>query len=59
MRSAVAGTGVPVVTGVDCGHVPPQLSLVNGAPAELTLAADGRATLRQQLIDLESFDVYA
>ena len=50
VRSALAGTGVPVVTGVDCGHVPPQLSLVNGARAELTLAPDGRATLRQQLI---------
>ena len=47
-RSALGDLGVPVVLDVDCGHVPPQLSLVNGALAEVVV--DGREqTLRQTL----------
>jgi muramoyltetrapeptide carboxypeptidase len=46
VRSALAGTGVPVVADVDCGHVPPQLALVNGAVAELELEAHVRLVQR-------------
>lgn len=35
VRHALGDLGVPVVLDVDCGHVPPQLVLVNGALAEL------------------------
>jgi len=28
---------VPVIMDVDCGHVPPQLALLNGAVTELTI----------------------
>ena len=46
VRSALDGLDVPVVLDVDCGHVAPQLSLVNGALAELEM--DGaRARLTQ------------
>lgn len=45
-RDAVARVlgdlGVPVVLDVDCGHVPPQLTLVNGAVAELVVDGDTR-----------------
>ena len=37
VRSAMAGLDVPVVLDVDCGHVPPQLALVNGAYAEVVV----------------------
>jgi muramoyltetrapeptide carboxypeptidase LdcA involved in peptidoglycan recycling len=49
VRSALDGLGVPAVLDVDCGHVPPQLSLVNGALAELTVDA-AAARLTQRLI---------
>ena len=45
--SALAGLDVPVVLDVDCGHVPPHLSLVNGALAELTVSASGSALVQQ------------
>jgi muramoyltetrapeptide carboxypeptidase LdcA involved in peptidoglycan recycling len=32
---ALGGLGVPLVADVECGHVPPHLSLVNEALAEL------------------------
>ena len=46
VRSALAGTDVPVVAGFDCGHVPPQLALVNGAPAELEVGERVRLVQR-------------
>jgi len=46
VRSALAGLGVPIVAGVDCGHVPPQLALVNGAPAELEVGERTRLVQR-------------
>lgn len=49
VRSALGDLGVPVVLDVDCGHVPPQLALVNGALAEVVV--DGREqSLRQVLV---------
>ena len=39
VTSALAGLDLPVVLDVDCGHVPPYLSLVNGALAELVVTA--------------------
>lgn len=38
---ALGGLGVPIVADVDCGHVPPHLSLVVGALARLTGGPDG------------------
>ncbi|AEE44778.1 S66 family peptidase [Cellulomonas fimi] len=35
-RHALGDLGVPVLADVDCGHVPPHLSLVNGALATVT-----------------------
>lgn len=43
---SLGGLGIPVVCGVDVGHVPPQGVLVNGALAELLF--DGRAGLLVQ-----------
>ena len=50
VRSALAGLDVPVVTGVDCGHPPPQLALVEGALAEVVVdPAAGERRLVQTL----------
>ncbi|MHB1474759.1 MAG: S66 family peptidase [Dermatophilaceae bacterium] len=49
LESALGDLGVPVLYDVDLGHVPPQLSLVNGALA--TVEFDGATgTLLQHLI---------
>ena len=37
VRSALSDLEIPIVTDLDCGHVPPQMVLVNGALAELTI----------------------
>ena len=37
---ALGALGIPIVAGVDVGHVPPQAQLVNGAPATLRFSAD-------------------
>jgi len=37
---ALGGLGVPLVADVECGHVPPYLSLVNGALGRLRLDGD-------------------
>jgi muramoyltetrapeptide carboxypeptidase LdcA involved in peptidoglycan recycling len=47
VRDALGGLDVPVVLDVDCGHVPPGLSLVNGALATID-RTDGAWTLRQE-----------
>ncbi len=41
VRHALDGLGIPVVADVDCGHVPPHLSLVNGALATVTHGPSG------------------
>lgn len=41
VAEALGDLPVPVVIGVDIGHVPPQLALVNGARAELSVTASG------------------
>jgi muramoyltetrapeptide carboxypeptidase LdcA involved in peptidoglycan recycling len=41
------GIDVPVVLDVDLGHLPPQMTLVNGALAELWVG--GTTTLTQRL----------
>ncbi|WP_270180874.1 S66 family peptidase [Alkalihalobacillus sp. CinArs1] len=38
--------GVPVVYDIDCGHVPPQLTLINGARAKMT-ARNGKGKVVQ------------
>ncbi len=48
VRSALGDLEVPVVMDVDFGHVPPQLVLINGALADLTVAGTTRS-LTQQL----------
>lgn len=49
VRHALAGLDVPVLVDVDCGHVAPQLVLVNGALARLRHDAQG-STLTQTLV---------
>ncbi|WP_379129499.1 S66 peptidase family protein [Paenibacillus sp. sgz500958] len=40
--------GIPVVYDVDCGHVPPQITFINGAYAEIEVnAAEGTGTVKQ------------
>ncbi|UQZ87477.1 Microcin C7 self-immunity protein MccF [Paenibacillus konkukensis] len=41
--------GVPVVYDIDCGHVPPQITLINGAYAEIT-AENGSGTVLQHFV---------
>lgn len=38
VRSALGDLDLPVVLDVDCGHVPPQLALVDGALARVTVS---------------------
>jgi muramoyltetrapeptide carboxypeptidase len=45
---ALGGLGVPIVTGLGCGHVPPYLPVVNGALGRLELGP-GQAVLTQVL----------
>jgi muramoyltetrapeptide carboxypeptidase LdcA involved in peptidoglycan recycling len=47
---ALGGLGVPIVADVECGHVPPYLTVVNGARARLEYAGQpGRDRLVQVL----------
>lgn len=40
--------GLPVIYDIDCGHVPPQLTLINGAFAEVAVDVDaGSGTVKQ------------
>lgn len=48
VRDALGGLGVPIVAEVECGHVPPHLALVNGAPTTVTMSEDERS-VRQTL----------
>ena len=50
LRDALGPLDVPVLYDLDIGHVPPQLALVNGALAEVTLDSSGTGTLVQQLM---------
>ena len=43
VRSALRGLDLPVILDVDCGHVPPHLSLVNGALARVTMTSEAQA----------------
>ncbi|TYP79688.1 S66 family peptidase [Paenibacillus methanolicus] len=45
-RELAEELGVPVLYDVDCGHVPPQLTFVNGARAEIE-AHEGKAVVTQ------------
>lgn len=46
-RDLAVELGVPVIYDIDCGHVPPQLTLINGAYAKVTVE-NGKGTLWQQ-----------
>lgn len=48
LSGALSGLSCPVLMDLDIGHVPPQLSLVQGALAELEFARDG-GRIRQWL----------
>lgn len=48
LRTSLKHLQVPIIYDVDIGHIPPQLSLVNGAMAVVTFAGNG-GTLLQQL----------
>jgi muramoyltetrapeptide carboxypeptidase len=49
LRFALDGLDVPVLYDIDFGHVPPQMALVNGALATVTLAGTA-GTLVQSLV---------
>ena len=40
---------IPVVYDIDCGHVPPQMTLINGAVAEVSVK-DGKGIIKQTFI---------
>lgn len=37
---------VPIIYDIDCGHLPPQITFINGAYAEITVL-DGKGTVKQ------------
>ncbi|PLS03777.1 S66 family peptidase [Neobacillus cucumis] len=39
--------GIPIVYDIDCGHVPPQITFVNGAHAEVTVE-NGKGSILQE-----------
>jgi muramoyltetrapeptide carboxypeptidase len=45
---ALGGLGVPIISGIGCGHVPPYLPIVNGAVGHLRFGT-GSASLSQSL----------
>jgi hypothetical protein len=45
--SALGDLNIPIVLDVDFGHVPPHLSLVNGALTELTITSDTCSILQR------------
>jgi muramoyltetrapeptide carboxypeptidase len=49
VRRALGDLGLPVVLDFDAGHQPPQLPLVNGALADVTLSG-GASTITQHLV---------
>lgn len=49
LRETTSEVDVPVIWDADIGHKPPQLTLVNGARAIVTLHTGGTATLAQTL----------
>lgn len=38
---------VPIVYDIDCGHVPPQITFINGALAEVEVTENGKGTILQ------------
>jgi len=49
LQDALGGLTIPVIYDMDIGHLPPQLILVNGAPATVTFSASERS-LAQRLV---------
>ena len=49
LRDALGDLTIPVIYDMDIGHLPPQLILVNGAPATITVSAAERA-ITQRLV---------
>ncbi|WP_353853715.1 S66 peptidase family protein [Bacillus sp. Bos-x628] len=41
---------VPILYDIDCGHVPPQMTLINGAYAEVKVEKQGKAVLTQTFL---------
>ncbi|MGV2910251.1 LD-carboxypeptidase, partial [Bacillus safensis] len=41
---------IPIFYDIDCGHVPPQMTLINGAYAEVQLHPQGKAVLKQTFL---------
>ncbi|MEE8602727.1 S66 family peptidase [Euzebya tangerina] len=50
VRSVLGDLDLPVILDVDCGHVPPQLSLLNGLAAQIVCDGDEQ-TITQALVD--------
>lgn len=47
LQSALGDLTVPVVYDVDIGHIPPQMSLVNGALAKIEVGGEGGSIIQQ------------
>jgi len=45
-RDLAEELGIPVIYDIDCGHVPPQITFINGAYAEIAVT-DGKGTVTQ------------
>lgn len=41
--------GIPIIYDIDCGHVPPQLTFINGAYAQVQVE-EGKGTVKQSFI---------
>ncbi|MFC5401662.1 S66 family peptidase [Cohnella soli] len=41
---------VPIVFDIDCGHVPPQMTFINGAYAEIEVSVDGKGLVKQTFL---------
>ncbi len=49
LHSTLGALGCPVIVDVDIGHRPPQMVLINGAPAEVRWHSDGGGEVVQRL----------
>ncbi len=50
LMSQLAYLGIPVMYDLDIGHVPPNLTLINGADATITIDENGKGTIIQTLV---------
>lgn len=47
LQSALGDINIPVLYDVDIGHIPPQMTLVNGAMATVTFSDSGGSVVQE------------